>query len=136
MDASAEERFARTYISKRMRERVLYELTTPKKRYDGLSRFCHQAKDLLDPSKILMEGEDLERRGDFIRFVREHDEVCRILSPDPFLDGQSLPFQSAVEQAVVGCDAALIVGEGFAVVFGESMKGGRGKYLLVEKTGR
>ena len=63
MDYSIEERFVKAFIRKSHRERLLYELTTPKKRYAGVSRFCHHAKDLLDPSKILMEGEDLERHA-------------------------------------------------------------------------
>ena len=39
----------------------------------------------------------------------------------------------AVEEALLFPDAAVIIGDGFAVVFGEPMPGGRGKYLLAEK---
>ena len=136
MADSIEERFVKAFVRKERQERLLYELMTPKKRYDGISRFCHQAQDLLEPSKIAMEGEDLERRPDFERFVQRHDEVCRVLSPDSFLNEQDLPFPTAVEQAALCCDAVLIIGNGFAVVYGEPMKGGRGKYLLTEKTGQ
>ncbi len=52
MDYSAEERFIKNFIKKRYRERLLFELTTPKKRYDGLDRFCHQASELIDLSLI------------------------------------------------------------------------------------
>ena len=132
MDYSIEQHFVRAFIRKNRRERLLYELTTPEKRYDGVSRFCHQAKDLLEPSKIIMEGEDLDRRPAFARFVQQHDEICFVLSPDFYMDEQFLPLRDAVDQAIISLDAVLIMGSSFAVVFGEPMKGGRGKYLLSE----
>ncbi len=133
MDYSNERQFVQAFIRKNRRERLIYELTTPEKRYDGVSRFCHQARELLDLSKIIMEGEDLERRPEFGHFVQQHDEPCFVLSPDSFLDEQILPLKDAVHQAILGPDAVLIIGSTFAVVFGEPMKGGRGKFLLSEK---
>ena len=85
MDYSIEQNFVRKFIRKDRRRRVLYELTTPEKRYDGISRFCHQAEELLQPSKIFMKGDDMVRSPEFKRFVKEHDEVCFIMSPYSFL---------------------------------------------------
>ena len=133
MDYSQERRFVESFIVKNRRERLLYQLTTPEKRCEGVSRFCHRAKDILDPNRIIMEGEDLERRPEFENFVKAHDEMCLVLSPDFYVDEQFLPLNDAVKQAVLSFDAVLILGDGFAVVFGEVMKGGRGKYLLSEK---
>ena len=127
------EQFVNQFIRKSRRERLLYELTTPSKRYEGLSRFCHQSKELIDPAMILMEGEDLERSSGFLSFLHGHDTECLVLSPDYSLDGASVLLSEAVEKAVSCFDAVLILGKGFAVVFGEVMKGGRGKYLLVDK---
>ena len=79
-----------------------------------------------------MEGEDLDRSAEFLNFVRDHEESCFLMSPDSFVDGQWLPFAEAVEQAVSCLDAVIIIGSDFAVVFGEPMKGGRGKYLLTD----
>ncbi len=133
MDYNIERRFAQTFIRKEKRDRLLYELTTPKKRYAGLDRFCHQAEDLLDPAKITMSGEDLDRAPAFEEFVRSHDDICYVLSPELGADGLLLPFKDALQQAVMCFDAVLIIGSTFAVVFGEVMKGGRGKYLLSEE---
>ena len=133
MDYANERHFVQAFVRKDRRERLLHELTTPNKRYDGVSRFCHQARDLLDLSKIIMEGEDLERRPEFGRFLEQHDETCFVLSPDPFLDEQTLPLKDAVYQAILCPDAVLVIGSTFAIVFGEPMKGGRGKFLLSEK---
>ena len=132
MDYSNERHFVQAFIRKNRRDRLLYELTTPEKRYEGVSRFCHQAKDLLEPSKIIMEGEDINRHPEFEQFVRQHDEICFVLSPDFYMDEQFLPFRDAVDQAIICLDAILIIGSSFAVVFGEPMKGGRGKFLLSE----
>ena len=132
MDYSNERHFVQAFIRKNRRDRLLYELMTPEKRYEGVSRFCHQAKDFLEPSKIIMEGEDINRRPEFEQFVRQHDEICFVLSPDFYMDEQFLPFRDAVDQAIICLDAILIIGSSFAVVFGEPMKGGRGKFLLSE----
>ena len=69
MDYEMEIRFIRSYIRKERRERLLYELTSPKKRYDGLSRYCHQADDLLDNRTILMSGTNLYSQKGFIDFI-------------------------------------------------------------------
>ena len=134
MDYSNERHFVQAFIRKNRRDRLLYELTTPEKRYEGVSRFCHQSKELLEPSKIIMEGEDLDRHPEFDRFVQQHDEICFVLSPDFYTDEQFLPLRDAVHKAIISLDAVLIMGSTFAIVFGEPMKGGRGKYLLSEKT--
>lgn len=132
MDYSIEQHFVQTFIRKNRRERLLFELTDPDRRYDGISRFCHRAGTLLEPSRIVMQGEDLDRRPEFERFVRRNGGICLVLSPDCFLGEQMLPLDEAVSRAVQCPDAVLILGKDFAVVFGEPMKGGRGKYLLAE----
>ena len=134
IDYSNEQHFVQSFIRKNRRERLLYELSTPEKRYDGVSRFCHQAEELLEPSRIIMEGEDLDRRPEFDSFVRQHDEICFVLSPEFYTDEQFLPLRDAVHRAIISLDAVIIMGSTFAVVFGEPVKGGRGKYLLSEKT--
>ncbi|MBE6725591.1 MAG: hypothetical protein E7576_10450 [Ruminococcaceae bacterium] len=135
-DGGIEERFVKTFIRKSRRERLLYELNTPGKRSRGLDRFCHRAEDLLDPAKTVLRDERLEYREDFRRFAakRPKNELCRILSPDPDLDGLLLPLSDAVDAVSAGCDAAVIIGpeEAFAVVYGEAMKGGRGKFFLTK----
>lgn len=133
MDYEEEKRFVRLFVRKSRRERLLYELTNSRKRYDGLSRFCHNAAELLDAGKILLSGEDLERQAAFRAFVERHDEPCLILSPDFSLDGRTARFSAALSLAFACFDAAIILGGSFTVVYGEVMKGGRGKYLLTEE---
>lgn len=130
MGILSEERFVRLFIRKAKRDRLLFELTTPGKRARGLERFCHGSGDLLDPSKILLAGGDLVRRPDFARFVRLHEGECALLSPDPALDGLRLSLSEAVNAASFCPDAVIVLGDGFALVFGEAEKGGRDQFLL------
>jgi len=124
------ENFVKTFIRKSRRERLLLELSSTARRREGLERFCHHAKDLVDLSKVRLEGQDLEFRPEFKDFVKRHPENCLILSPDPNLDGLQLPLGKAVEPASMGCDAAIIVGGDYAIVFGEAERGGRVKLLM------
>lgn len=130
MDHSYESDFVNTYIRKERRQRLLHELTAPGKRYEGISRFCHRAEDLLDHRKIILAGRDLEQRPEFRAFMSGHDGSCFILSPDPVLDEQVLDLKDALRLASACPDAVLILGRDFAVVFTEPAKGGRDKYLL------
>ncbi len=136
MDHSAEERFIKNFIKKRYRERLLFELITPKKRYAGLDRFFHQASELIDPVKIYLEGDDLERRPEFREFCKKHQGLCRVLSPEFYWDETEASLDEAVNMAVMSLDAFLVLGDGFAIVFGEPVKGGREKYLVVENAGK
>ena len=132
MENTAEQYFVQTYIKKNRRDRLFFELSAEKRRYDGLSRFCHQAGELLDSAKIIAAGDDLERRTEFLRFVKQHDEACYVISPDYEMDGRTLQTKDAVSLAAAFYDAVIIIGSTFAIIFGEPMKGGRDKYLLSE----
>ena len=132
-EAAAEERFVRTYLRRDRQDRLLYELTTPKKRNRGLERFCHRAADLLDPGKIRLQGENMTRSPAFQAVMKERGGSCLLLSPDASLDGLTLPLREALDTAVFWPDAVILVGEGFAVVFGEPEKNGRDQFLLTER---
>ena len=133
MDHSAENYFVKTYIRKERQERLLFQLTSSKKRYEGLDRFCHNSYDLIDKRKIVLEGDDLDRQKDFLKFTDKHDRPCLIISPDSFIDGEVMNLKEAVAVAVNLFEAVIIIGSGFAIVFGEVEKGGREEYLLSEK---
>ena len=49
-----------------------------------------------------------------------------------FPGSETAPLEEAVSMAGMGTDAALIIGNGFAVVFTEAEKDGRNKYLLYD----
>ena len=131
MTSLTEQAFVEAYVRKDRRERLLHELSNPKKRYRGLDRFCHGAADLLDPARITLAGPSLEHDAVFCRFVEARaDETCRIFSPDGSLDGLELPLAEAVAACVACLDASIIMGDGFAIVRAEAWKGGTDMWLL------
>ena len=128
-----ERRFVETYLKKDRQKRLLYELTTPKKRYEGLDRFCHNSSKLIDMNKVVLQGDDLERQPEFFKFIKKHPEDCVILSPDSFIDGLTMALPQALKAAVESFDAVIILGDKYCLVYGEVEKGGREKYLLVSE---
>lgn len=113
----AEVRFVERYIRKERKERLLHELTDPRKRYRGLDRFCHNAGKYIDPGTVVKDTELPEG-------------MYTILSPDPRADGLVLPLQEALEVSTMCLDATILLGEAYAVVTEEAMKGSRIRYVL------
>ena len=125
-----QEEFVRKYVRKRYRDRLLYELNEPEKRTEGLDRFAHQVKDLLDEKRIVLSDSNLENSKSFADFMQDRDKHCLLLSADLELDGRELELDDAIKAALFSFDAVIIVGADYALVFAEPGKGGRDKYLL------
>ena len=133
-----EERFVRVFVRRERRDRLLHELTNPKKRYRGLDRFCHTADELLNPAKVLIAGTDATWKQDLAVFARAHAKTaCAVLSPDSEIDGLEFAFADAVAVAQASSDAAIVVGgdegDAFAYVQAEAYLGPRDCWLLVER---
>ncbi len=133
MQYEAEKKFAEQYIRKDRRDRMIFELTNEKKRYDGLDRFSHESEKLLDFRKIVMKDLALSHHDEFREFVSNHAEPVTILSTDGFLDGRNCLFSEAVDLSSFSFEPVIILGEGFAYVKAEPEKGGTMQYLLSEK---
>ena len=86
--------------------------------------------------RIYLEGDDLDRLPEFKDFCKKHQGLCRVLSPEFYWEETEAPLDEAVEMAVTSLDAFLVLGDGFAIVFGEPVKGGREKYLVVENASK
>lgn len=130
MDERKEKHFIAQFITKSRQDRLLYELSTPKKRNEGIERFCHQADDFLESKKIRIKDSNLEHLPAFLKFVQEHNEPVYVLSPDPLLNEQVLSLTIAVNAAAANSDAVILLGDTFTIVFAEAQKSGRDKYLL------
>lgn len=133
-----EERFARVFVRRERRDRLLCELTNPKKRYRGLDRFCHTAGELLNPAKVLASSADATWEQDLAAFTRAHAKTAgTILSPDAEIDGLALAFADAVAVTAASSDAAIVVGgaegDAFAYVQAEAYLGPRDRWLLAER---
>ena len=125
--------FAEIFIRKDRRERILHELKDPKKRYRALDRFSYNTEDLLDPKKIILSSHDLSGEKDFLKYTKDHEEECIILSTDPYIDGIHTALQDALQYARMSTEAAIVLGEGIAIVKSEAMKKDTMEYLLLER---
>lgn len=127
MDKDIEKKFVENFIQKRYRDRLLFELNSPKKRVDFLSRFCHNADEIIDPNKIVLKGKKIDT--DIEKELKQHkinDEVY-VLS-FKYSQGQSLGLQEALDYCeeenmpviiILSDDLALIKTE---VEFGAPLK--------------
>ena len=108
-----EERFVGAFVRRERRDRLLHELTNPKKRYRGLDRFCHTADELLNPAKMLAASTYTTWEQELAAFARKHAKTaCAVLSPDPEIDGLELAFAEALAAvkayAGIGDDDAIV----------------------------
>lgn len=101
LQLSAEELyFIDTYVSPNRRERLKHELSSEKKRRDGLWRFCHAARDILIEKYIhsvyftggcfLLGKEDLKKK------IGSRDVY--IVDSDPSYDRKIMPFRKAADE--------------------------------------
>lgn len=108
-----EEMFVNMFIVKNRRERLLYEFSRPDKRRNALTRFCHQAEDLIDPVTVVYKGNNLNS-DTAVQFLKRHDGICQLMTPEE--ETKQLPFEEAVKELRMNPDAAIIAGNRFAAV--------------------
>ncbi|MBR4456242.1 MAG: hypothetical protein IKS32_08455 [Solobacterium sp.] len=130
MQANQESEFIDHFILKSRRDRLMHELSDPKKRFRALDRFAHQTEKLIDPKRIRMQGSTLEAQPAFQAFVTSHDTSVLVCSCDPSIDGMVLALSEGLNAAEYSMEAVLLLGGAFAIIFAEAEKGGREKYLL------
>lgn len=124
-----EEYFIRTFVRKERRERLLSEFSDTKKRSRGLDRFCHTSSSLLNSAHIKATGiQDVKREA-----LSSGSMTVAVISPFSGLDEQVMRLKDAIEEAERCPDAAILIGDGYAAVFGEPMKGPREVFWLAEE---
>ncbi|MEJ9306797.1 hypothetical protein ABEW33_26400 [Priestia megaterium] len=102
MNRTQEQLIVKAFFEKRIQERVLHELASPKKRLDALSRLCHnytttlRKKHLIELPKANFNKEDLET------LLRRYGPIkqCYVISWDEDIDGKEVPLSSALEHVV------------------------------------
>ena len=133
MSFENEERFVKTFIKKSRQERLLFELTRADKRYKGLDRFCHNTEDLINKSKVIMSGTNLSNDPKFIEFIKRHNEICHLMSPDGSFDDRDLLLSDALNELFYCMDASIVLGKNFAIVTSEAYKNGTMQYVLEDR---
>ena len=87
MNSQKEQVFVEKYINKRYKERLQFELSSKKKRRDGLDRFSHDTESAIDSKKLTLKTNKLNKPF-FIKLFRNANNVY-VLS-DKYLDGKEM----------------------------------------------
>jgi len=97
-----EERIVKAFFGGKIQERVLFELSSPKKRLGALSRLCHNHTTTLR-EKYLIEiskpNSDIEGISIPLR-KKGARKYCYIISWNEDIDGQEMPLETALEHVV------------------------------------
>ncbi|MGB8273269.1 MAG: hypothetical protein WCE77_26830, partial [Priestia megaterium] len=102
MNKTQEQLIVKAFFEKRIQERILHELASPKKRLDALSRLCHnytttlRKKYLIELPKANFNKEGLET------LLRKYGPIkqCYVISWHEDIDGKEMPLSSALEHIV------------------------------------
>lgn len=126
-----EKLFVAQFVRRNRRERLLHELADGRKRRHGIARFCHLSDEILDMSRVIYRGDDLDadQIGGMLAGYGCAKE-CRIMAYNEYLDGRTLPWREAWREVNGNGMPAIMVFDGFAVVETEQVQGAAEKCVL------
>jgi len=102
MDKVLEEVIVRAFFAKEIRDRVMFELSSPKKRKDALSRLCHTYSSTLNAKYIIEIPKPNSNAAETAKLLKSKGagEMCYSISFDEEIDGKYMPLIDALECAV------------------------------------
>ena len=123
MNITIEQEFIRKYIDKYFHERLLLELSSAKRRTKALSRFSHNAEDILNKSIIKKSIVNLAD-------IKENDKTVYVISWDEN-DGTQISFADAIKYCETAYTSVVLIGEAFALIK-EETEGGTPKIFYLK----
>ncbi|MFF2339162.1 hypothetical protein [Bacillus mycoides] len=134
MDKEYEEAFVKKFFSKGLRDRVLFELFSPKKRKDALWRLNHNYSVTLNEKYIVSITQRIANTDELLQLLKNHGakDSCYVMSLNENVDGRHLPLHIAVEKiAFYGLSSIIsCVPDKLAYFQAEHGYGPRERYLL------
>ncbi|HDR7361333.1 hypothetical protein CN544_29125 [Bacillus toyonensis] len=134
MDKEYEEAFVKNFFSKNLRDRVLFELFSPKKRRDALWRLNHNYNVALNEKYIVSITQRIANTDELLQLLKNHGakDSCYVMSLNENVDGKHLPLHIAVEKiAFYGLSSIIsCVPDKLAYFQAEQDYGSRERYLL------
>ncbi len=130
---SIEELFVRTFVKKRLQERIIFELSSLKNRQKAIDRFSHNAEEVLESKYILAKSEKItitEIENELLKYCDKNKEVY-MFSMNEY-DGKMVFVKEAVENCMKEFMPVIITcgGDKFAFVKTEVSGGSSMKYFL------
>lgn len=131
MNNDIEKRFIETFIVKNKKDRLLFELSTNKRR-SGIARFSHDAQDLIKPERILYRGTDLF--SDRIISIAEKQGVqgmCCIIAYNQDIDTKTCGLNEALDVVLGNGMPAIIICDKMVIIETEQCFGTPMRYILI-----
>jgi hypothetical protein len=102
MDTEYEARIVKKFFTKRIQDRVIYELSTPKKREDAIGRLNHNYKNTLNEKYLVKIPKPNSDYTEILNLLKNHGagDLCYTMSFCEAIDGKHLPLAHALEKAV------------------------------------
>ncbi len=102
MNKKVEEILIKSFITKRIQDRVLFELFSKKKRLDALQRLNHNYLETLRNEFLIDIPKPNSNPDEIARILKKHGagEFCYSISWSETIDGKELPLVTALEKAV------------------------------------
>ncbi|MGU7369553.1 hypothetical protein [Bacillus cereus] len=125
---------SKNFFSKRLRDRVLFELFSPKKRRDALWRLNHNYNVVLNEKYITSITQRIANTDELLQLLKNYgaEDSCYVMSLNEDVDGRHLPLHIAVEKiAFYGLSSIIsCVPDKLAYFQAEQDYGSRERYLL------
>ncbi|MFE0505280.1 hypothetical protein ACWF7H_25495 [Peribacillus butanolivorans] len=102
MDKEQEESIVKAFFEKRIKERVLFELFSSKRREDALHRLNHNYKETLREEYMIEIQKPNSNPIEISKILKKHGagNQCYVISFNEEIDGKELPLLTALEHAV------------------------------------
>lgn len=102
MDKEQEIVLVQSFFVKRVQERVLHELFTPKKRDMALQRLDHRYLSMLKNDYLIEITPPNSWPDDTYDLLKQHGapDTCCCLSENELISGKTLPLREALEHAI------------------------------------
>lgn len=102
MDKEQEIMLVQSFFVKRVQERVLHELFTPKKRDMALQRLDHRFLSMLKNDYLIEIKPPNSWPEDTYDLLKQHGapDTCYCLSENELISGKTLPLREALEHAI------------------------------------
>ncbi|MFD1395472.1 hypothetical protein [Kroppenstedtia eburnea] len=102
MDKEHELMIVKSFFAKRIRDRVIFELSSLKKRTNALDRLCHNYEITLQKETLIEIPKPNSCYTDILSLLTKlgAEDYCYAISYNKEIDGKHLPLNYALEQAV------------------------------------
>ncbi len=122
--------FVEKYISKRIQDRLIFELGG-KKRKQAIGRFCHNAEDIIKTDRIVSSGTKIFM-DEILTLAKKYNASgeCYIMAFNEHFDKTSTTLNNALNLVLGNGMAAIIICDDLVIIETEQCLGIQMRYIL------